>query len=243
MTDSPCKIKNHLEFSILAWCIALTFAPITVFSFFTSLVLAINGLNVFETEDPQLEIMTMLLASTLSPLLFFPLLRYATERNTLKASLSYIKLKKLRISQIFLVCVFALFLEMSIDGFSSLAGSPDDSFTIEIKKFLDSSYHNLALAVVSVCIASPLLEELTFRGWLYQRLASTKLGSAGAIGISSLLFTLFHFQYQEMLLLIALFIYSLILGCVRFKTGNTSYPVIIHMVSNGYALFAPIWFA
>lgn len=236
-----CNEKSNLNFSIFGWCIALSFGPSILFSFIVSVVLAINGLNIFETEDPQIEVMIALWTSILSPVLFCPLLIYVVGCKSADEFLSYVKFYRVRLTYILYVIFFTLFLELSFDIFFFFNNVPINDFTFEIREFI-SSYEKAILAVFAICIIGPIAEELIFRGWLFQKLVSTKLGSVGAVGVSSILFTLFHFQYQQILLLIVLLIYSLILGFIRLKTENINYTIIAHITSNSYVLFAPIWF-
>jgi membrane protease YdiL (CAAX protease family) len=236
-----CNEKSNLNFSLFGWCIALSFAPLVLFSFVISVALAINGLNVYEAEDPQLEVMIILGASILSPILFFPLLIYAVGCNSTGELLSYLKFKKVKLIYLFFVMVLTVFLEFSFDTFFFLTNVPSDALTLEVREFI-SSYEKTILAVVAICIISPLVEEIIFRGWLFQRLVNTKLGPVGTVGVSSILFTLFHFQYEQILPLIVLLIYSLILGFIRLKTENINYTIIAHMTSNSYVLFSPVWF-
>lgn len=236
-----CNEKSNLNFSIFGWCIALSFAPLVLFSFVVSVVLAINGLNIYEAEDPQLEVMIMLGASILSPILFFPLLIYAVGCNSTGELLSYLKFKKVKLIYLLFVMVLTVFLEFSFDTFFFLTNVPSDAFTLEVKEFI-SSYEKTILAVVAICIIGPLVEEIIFRGWLFQRISLTKFGNIGAVGISSILFTLFHFQYNQIFPIIILLIYSFFLGIVRLKTANINYTITAHMTSNSYVLFAPAWF-
>jgi membrane protease YdiL (CAAX protease family) len=241
VVESVHHEKSNLSFSIFGWCIVLSFAPSLLFSFIVSVVLAINGLNIYETKDPQVEVMIALWTLVLSPVLFFPLLIYVIGCMTAYEILSYLKLSKVRLTYILYVIIFTIFLEFSFDIFFSFNNVPINDFTLEVRRFI-SSYGKAVLVIFAICIIGPIVEELIFRGWLFQKLVSTKLGPVGAVGISSLLFTLFHFQYQQILPVIVLLIYSLILGFIRLKTENINYTIVAHMTSNYYVLFAPIWF-
>jgi membrane protease YdiL (CAAX protease family) len=239
--ETMVKEKLPLDFSILGWCFALSFAPQVLFSFFVSVTLAINGLNVWETEDPQIEVMIMLGTSILSPLLFFPLIKFVSGSKSFHELLTYVNFKSIKLTYLCLIVIFTVLLEFSFDYLFFLLDVPVDSFTLEVEEFMNTSDKKV-LVIIAICIIAPFMEEFIFRGWLFQRLVSTKLGNIGAVGISSVLFTLFHFQYQQLAPVIILLIYSIILGIVRLKTANLNYTIIAHMTSNSYVLFAPIWF-
>ncbi|MBR8845246.1 type II CAAX endopeptidase family protein [Pseudoalteromonas sp. JC3] len=241
MVEGVYHEKSNLDFSIFGWCIALSFAPSVLFSFIVSVILAINGLNIYETKDPQIEVMIALWTSILSPILFFPLLIYAAGCKSIYETLSYLKFNKVKSTYILYVIIFTALLEFSFDVFFSFNNIPIDGFSLEVREFINS-YEKATLTAFAICIIAPIMEEFIFRGWLFKKLISTTLGSVGAVGIPSILFTLFHFQNQQILPLIVLLIYSLILGFIRLKTENINYSIVAHMTSNSYVLFAPIWF-
>ena len=54
----------------------------------------------------------------------------------------------------------------------------------------------LILGIISVIIVAPIIEEFLFRGFLYSQLARTRLGGWGSVCLSSLLWTIIHFQYD-----------------------------------------------
>lgn len=70
----------------------------------------------------------------------------------------------------------------------------------------------LILALFSILIMAPLIEEFLFRGVLQTHLRE-KIGSKPAILLSSLLFALFHFSLSQGLGNVALMISLLFLGC------------------------------
>ena len=69
----------------------------------------------------------------------------------------------------------------------------------------------LILGLISVVIIAPIAEEFIFRGFLYSQLSRTRIGPWGAVTLSSLLWTVIHFQY-EALILIVLYIFGIFLG-------------------------------
>lgn len=118
MVESVHYEKSKLSFSIFGWCIVLSFAPFLLFSFIVSVVLAINGLNIYETKDPQIEVMIALWTLILSPALFFPLLIYVIGCKSADEISSYLKFSKVRLTYIIYVIIFTIFLEFSFDIFS-----------------------------------------------------------------------------------------------------------------------------
>jgi len=238
--ESNAKAKSSIDFSIFGWCIVLSFAPQILFSFIVSVVLAINGLNIYETDDPQIEVMITLGTVVLSPLLFVPLLKYVVGYKSFLELIKYFNFKSVNFVFLSLTIICTILLEFTFDILLFLSDTPIDSFTLEVREFM-SSFEKKVLVILAICIIVPIMEELIFRGWLFQRLVNTRLGNIGAVGVSSFLFTLFHFQYQQIIPLVFLLMFSLLLGVVRLKTANINYTVIAHSTSNCYVLFAPLW--
>ena len=80
----------------------------------------------------------------------------------------------------------------------------------------------IILGLISVVIIAPLAEEFLFRGFLYSQLSRTVLGGWGAITLTSFIWTIIHFQY-ELLILVVLFIFGLFLGYIRFAYNSLGY--------------------
>ena len=120
-----------------------------------------------------------------------------------------------------------------------------------IKKFVDlGHYEQLAvkfvktalsspacifLALSSVIILAPLIEEFLFRGVLQTHLKK-HLGRHAAIILSALAFSFFHFAlsqgYGNISLLISLFTLGGFLGFLYEKQGSLWSPIALHMTFN-----------
>lgn len=90
---------------------------------------------------------------------------------------------------------------------------------------------NLLLAFVLVVVA-PIMEESIFRGYLYKAWRNTRLGFIGTLILTSVLFTLIHGVQYTWPLLAFLFVFSLLLGFAREKTGSIFTSIILHAVNN-----------
>jgi membrane protease YdiL (CAAX protease family) len=88
----------------------------------------------------------------------------------------------------------------------------------------------LILGVMTAIIIAPILEEFIFRGFLLSQLKNT-LGNWGAISLSSLAWTLLHFQY-ELKILFILFVLGLILGFLRWKYNSLFLVMVLHGINN-----------
>ena len=99
----------------------------------------------------------------------------------------------------------------------------------------------LILGLISVVIIAPIAEEFIFRGFLYSQLSRTRIGPWGAVTLSSLLWTVIHFQY-EVLILIVLFIFGIFLGYIRMAYKSLSLPIMLHGINNLFAFFMAYYF-
>ena len=99
----------------------------------------------------------------------------------------------------------------------------------------------LILGIISVIIIAPIIEEFIFRGFLFSQLARTRLGGWGSVCLSSLLWTIIHFQYES-LILVVLFMFGIFLGYIRMAYNSLALPIALHAVNNSFALFMAYYF-
>jgi hypothetical protein len=88
---------------------------------------------------------------------------------------------------------------------------------------------------LAIVIAGPLFEELFFRGFLYAGLAAARVGAAGAIVVSALVWTAIHTQY-DVFDLGVLFASGLALGWARQHSGSVITSVAMHALWNLIAM-------
>lgn len=90
------------------------------------------------------------------------------------------------------------------------------------------------LQAVVLLIASPLLEELFFRGVFYGRLKEL-LPIPASVLISSAVFGIYHANLAQG---IFGFLMGIVLACAMERYQTVAAPVLIHAAANGAALFA-----
>lgn len=90
----------------------------------------------------------------------------------------------------------------------------------------------MAVELLSSALATPVLEELVYRGIICGRLGRM-VGNVPAVVLSALLFALMHFNVVQFLYA---FLLGLVLGYYLQKTGCLWMAVIGHMVINGIAV-------
>jgi len=110
----------------------------------------------------------------------------------------------------------------------------------ELISSLSGSRH-LGLFLAFVFLA-PVVEELVFRGYLFRAWRYTRLGLWGTVLLTSVLFAAIHgFQYPW-LTLVYLFIFSMLLGLAREKTGSLLTPIALHVLNNALAMTMLLYF-
>ena len=97
----------------------------------------------------------------------------------------------------------------------------------------------LLLAVLTIILFAPLIEETLFRGFL-QSFIRQHLGSKQAIFITSLLFALFHYSPEQGLgnipIVGSLFALALFLGFLYEKKGSLLAPMALHASFNAISV-------
>jgi membrane protease YdiL (CAAX protease family) len=86
-------------------------------------------------------------------------------------------------------------------------------------------------AILSTVVAAPILEEVLFRGLIFES-CRERFGGGSAVLISALLFGLIHIVPVQM---INAFVVGLILGYVYLKTNSLLSVIILHAINNAIA--------
>ncbi len=83
----------------------------------------------------------------------------------------------------------------------------------------------------AVIIAAPISEELFFRGFVFEGIKDSRLGSVSAVLITAILWSLIHTQY-DFYDVIQIFIFGIILGIAKLRTKSLVLTIILHVVVN-----------
>lgn len=98
------------------------------------------------------------------------------------------------------------------------------------------------LLIIAFCVAAPITEEFFVRGFLYRGWAESFLRPAGAIVLSSLVWTSMHLQYDWFFFGEIMSI-GLLLGYVRYRSNSTWLTVVLHGLNNLAATVQTMWLA
>ncbi len=100
----------------------------------------------------------------------------------------------------------------------------------------------LWLLVLAFCVAAPMTEEFFVRGFLYRGWSESFLRPAGAILLSSAVWTAMHLQY-DWFFFGEVFSIGLLLGWLRYRTNSIWLTVFVHGLNNLAATVQSIWLA
>jgi len=87
----------------------------------------------------------------------------------------------------------------------------------------------LWLVLLTVVVAAPITEEFLFRGLLFRGWARSRLGVAGAVVLTSLIWAAMHVQY-DWLGMTEIFGLGLLLGWLRYRSGSLLTVLLMHGV-------------
>ncbi len=138
-------------------------------------------------------------------------------------------------SQYLLVPVVEAPLAPFVHHLYSRLGHPAQSLTG------DAFGSGLVLLAVLVCVGSPVVEELFFRGLLLRALLGNfgeigpRLGPAISIVVTALVFALVHFEALQFLGLAG---FGVVLGYLAWRTGRLGPSIVAHMTFNTVTIVA-----
>lgn len=93
---------------------------------------------------------------------------------------------------------------------------------------------SVPLLVVAVVLLAPFREEVIFRGFMYRGIASSRLGPAGAIAITAILWSILHVQY-DWYGIADIAVCGVLVGLARHRTGSIITPMLMHVLINAGA--------
>jgi membrane protease YdiL (CAAX protease family) len=141
----------------------------------------------------------------------------------------------------FLIGAIALFvLVMGWDLLSRATGREvEPGFMGDVLKSA-SADGALWLLVIAFCVAAPVTEEFFARGFLYRGWSESFLGPAGAIVLSSVVWTALHLQY-DWFFLGEVFSIGLLFGYLRYRSNSIWLTVVLHGLNNLAATLQSMW--
>jgi membrane protease YdiL (CAAX protease family) len=99
-----------------------------------------------------------------------------------------------------------------------------------------------ALFWFALVVATPVFEELLFRGFMFFGLRASRLGPAGAVLVTALIWTWVHHQ-DDPLEIAVIFIIGVTIGIARLRTGSIVMTMAMHMLNNLISMSEMAWLA
>lgn len=132
-----------------------------------------------------------------------------------------------------ILCILFITVSVSVALNNILCMSPlaaaSAGFAEANSKFFGST---LALELIGSAFLTPILEELIYRGVIFERLRKM-MGCLPAVVLSALLFAIMHFNWVQF---IFAFLIGMLLALFVEKTGHVYGAIVAHMASNFLAV-------
>lgn len=126
---------------------------------------------------------------------------------------------------------------LAMDGLKGIWGIEIvPQFSIDIY----STAGSLPLLYLAVVIWAPLYEEMMFRGFLFQGLRHSWLGSVGALWVTALIWAAIHTQY-DLLNISTIVLFGVLLGMAQLRTQSLVIPIAMHALNNLISMLQAAW--
>jgi membrane protease YdiL (CAAX protease family) len=145
----------------------------------------------------------------------------------------YLGLNRIRIKPILLMLGITAIYVVILNTISVLTGYEGSTFVSDVYK---TSVYPVLLWLAMVIFA-PAFEEALFRGFMYEGYSQSRIGAAGAVLLTSLLWALLHIQYG-FFEISAIFFFGIVLGIARYFTGSLWAPLFMHAFFNLVSMIA-----
>jgi membrane protease YdiL (CAAX protease family) len=89
----------------------------------------------------------------------------------------------------------------------------------------------LPLLVLALVVLAPVLEEIVFRGFVFEGLRRSWIGDAGAVVFAAVVWGLTHLQYGWFYIA-QIVAAGVLLGAARIRTGSVVTPILMHVIMN-----------
>ena len=220
------------------------FSVILGLAYILVIIVVLTGLTIVaKVQDPQLNIEVYieslahngfalsLCTIAATPICVGLMILFAIARSRFPMK-DYLGLKLPRMKELVIwLSIVAAFLLIT-EGLSYVLGNS------EVPDFMVEMYNtarSIPILFLAIVVAAPILEELFFRGFLFEGIRHSRLGAAGALIITSLVWASLHTQYgfSEIQWI---FFWGIILGWARLKTGSTLLAILLHGIGNLIAM-------
>lgn len=155
---------------------------------------------------------------------------------------SYIGLRRISWKTVAVVIAVFVLTFTAIAGLETLYNTLTNSTSAEAanSSFMTNTYNTagwLPLLWIAVVGFAPVFEEVFFRGFIFVGLQRSRIGAAGTILLTSLVWASLHLQYN-IIGMATIVIFGIVMGVVRLKTRSLWSTILLHSLWNFVALVA-----
>jgi membrane protease YdiL (CAAX protease family) len=138
------------------------------------------------------------------------------------------------------VAAWTLLMIVAALGLSALNEALDRPVPEFIVMAYETSGH-FAVFWIAIALCAPFGEEVLFRGFIFAGLERSRLGAAGTIIVTSILFTGLHIGQYGWVDLAQVGLVGALLGLARWRTGSLIPPLAMHIALNLTSLALYEW--
>lgn len=148
-------------------------------------------------------------------------------RHTISIT-EYLGLRPISVKAMLISLVIAAGLVALSDSLSYVLGKTTVSGW-QLNLYVSSGWPILLWA--AFIVFAPIFEETLFRGFLFEGFRHSRIGVAGAVILTAFLWAISHVQYDAYGI-IAILIWGIVFGIVRFRTGSLWSVLSMHSLMN-----------
>lgn len=127
----------------------------------------------------------------------------------------------------------------AIDIVAYLLGQPIiPPFMTDIYRGAQSA-GTLPLLWLAIVVVAPIAEEIIFRGFFFRGWVRSPHNPFPGVLLVTTVFAVLHMQYNWFGLL-AVFLLGLLLTFIRWRSGSTLLPMVLHVIANAYAMLQTV---
>jgi membrane protease YdiL (CAAX protease family) len=158
---------------------------------------------------------------------------------TAAGPVSYLGLTLPRKRDLILSVGIVMIVGVAVDAAGKILGvNPVTQFQLDIYRSARAAGW-LPWLVIAIVVVGPIGEETLFRGFLFRGWYRSPRDTWVAIGTTALLWALSHAQYN-LYLIGQVFVFGLLLGWFRLKSGSTLLTMVLHGLVNFVATFETV---
>ncbi|NEQ95660.1 MAG: CPBP family intramembrane metalloprotease [Cyanothece sp. SIO2G6] len=147
----------------------------------------------------------------------------------------YLELHRPDWRSLLLWCFITIGLIYGLDYLKSLIDAFVDRQPSSFTEDIYNTAQFIPLLYLAVAVAAPLFEEFFFRGFLFQGLYHSWVGTWGAVIVSSALWAVIHLQY-DIYDIGSIFVFGVVLAIAQIRTRSLYVPIAMHALNNFIAL-------